>query len=108
MSIVLSKAGEGKRITHTHIYGQGSSDVFGIHESLSLPNTHQPLTDVSQRAGHHSAKQKVASSIPSQGTCLGCRPGPWLGRAMLLSLYFSLPSLLSKNKFKNLKNKQYT
>ena len=24
-------------------------------------------------------KQRVASSIPSQGTCLGCRPGPQLG-----------------------------
>ena len=24
-------------------------------------------------------KQKVASSIPSQGTCLGCRPGPQWG-----------------------------
>ena len=22
------------------------------------------------------AKQRVVSSIPSQGTCLGCRPGP--------------------------------
>ena len=23
--------------------------------------------------------QSIASSIPSQGTCLGCRPGPQLG-----------------------------
>ena len=26
-----------------------------------------------------SANQKVAGSIPSQGTCLGCRPGPQYG-----------------------------
>ena len=25
------------------------------------------------------ANRKVAGSIPSQGTCLGCGPGPWLG-----------------------------
>ena len=23
--------------------------------------------------------QKVPGSIPSQGTCQGCGPGPWLG-----------------------------
>ena len=28
--------------------------------------------------GQH-ANQKVAGSIPGQGTCLGCGPGPWLG-----------------------------
>ena len=28
---------------------------------------------------HGPANQKVAGLIPSQGTCLGCRPGPWWG-----------------------------
>ena len=49
--------------------------------------------------------QRVATWIPSQGTCLGCRPGtPSGGHArgnhmlMLLSLSFSFPSPLSKNK----------
>ena len=28
---------------------------------------------------HWPAKQKVAGSIPSQGTCLGCRQGPQFG-----------------------------
>ena len=37
------------------------------------------LTDVAQLVGCHTAKQKVTSSIPGQGTCLGCRPGPQLG-----------------------------
>ena len=34
------------------------------------------LTNVAQWVGHHPANQKVASSIPGQGTCLGCVPGP--------------------------------
>ena len=48
--------------------------------------------------------QRVASSIPSQGTCLGCRPGPQWGHIRgnhtprFLSLSFSLSSSLSKNK----------
>ena len=41
-----------------------------------------------------SVNQKVAGSIPSQGTCLGCGPGPHLGCARssqsvsLLHIYF--------------------
>ena len=37
------------------------------------------LAGVAQWDGHHPANQKVTGSIPSQGTCLGCRPGPQLG-----------------------------
>ena len=37
------------------------------------------LAGVAQWVGHWPASQKVASSIPSQRTCLGCRPGPQLG-----------------------------
>ena len=49
-------------------------------------------------------KQRVASSIPSQGTRLGCSPGPQWGvckRQLHIDvslLSFSLPSPLSKNK----------
>ena len=32
------------------------------------------LTGVAQLVGHRPAKQKVAGSIPSQGTCLGFGP----------------------------------
>ena len=42
------------------------------------------------------ASQRVASSIPSQGTCLGCRPGPWWGACKRQShVDVSLPLLLS-------------
>ena len=48
--------------------------------------------------------QRVIGSIPSQGTCLGCRPGPQSGGAcarsnhtlMFLSFSFSFPSLSLK------------
>ena len=32
---------------------------------------------VAQWIEHWPANQRVAGSIPSQGTCLGCGPGPW-------------------------------
>ena len=37
------------------------------------------LTGVAQWIECQPVKQRVASSIPSQGTCLVCRPGPQLG-----------------------------
>ena len=37
------------------------------------------LAGVVQQIERWPAGQKVASSIPSQGTCLGCGPGPQLG-----------------------------
>ena len=43
------------------------------------------------------ANQKVTSLIPSQGTCLGCRPGPrWEKELIDVFLAHSLPSPLSK------------
>ena len=49
------------------------------------------------------ADQRVTGSIPSQGTCLGCRLGPQKGvhkrqPHIDISLRFFLPSPLSKNK----------
>ena len=35
-----------------------------------------PRDGMAQLVGHCSANQKVASSIPSPNTCLGCRFGP--------------------------------
>ena len=67
------------------------------------------LTGVAQLVGHHLRKQKAASLIPGQGTCLGCGFSPWVGSIqqasdqcfsltlMFLSL-FPLPFPLSKNK----------
>ena len=45
--------------------------------------------------------QWVAGLIPSQGTCLGCRPGPQLGtcegnHTLMFLSSFSFPSPLSK------------
>ena len=34
------------------------------------------LASVAQWTEHQPAKQRVAGSIPSQGTSLGCGPGP--------------------------------
>ena len=64
------------------------------------------LTSMVQWIGRHSSKQKVASSIPGQGTCLGCWFSPWAGHVpeamdqcfSLTSMFLSLPSPFSKNK----------
>ena len=34
------------------------------------------LTGVAQLIEHRPENQRVTGSIPSQGTCLGCGPGP--------------------------------
>ena len=65
------------------------------------------LAGVAQRIEHQPVNQKVTYSLPSQGTCLGCR-SPVRGmreatnwcssRSIFLSLSFSLPSAVSENK----------
>ena len=50
---------------------------------------------------HCPIKQKLTSSVPDQGTYLGCGFGPWLesmrgNQLMILSLPLSDPSPLSK------------
>ena len=42
----------------------------------TVRNERGALAGVAQWIEHWPAKQRVASSIPSQGKCLGCRPGP--------------------------------
>ena len=37
------------------------------------------LVSVAQWLECRPVNQRVSGSIPSLGTCLGCRPGPWLG-----------------------------
>ena len=41
-------------------------------------NSYVALAGVAQLVGHHPTDPKVMGSIPSQGTCLGCRFGPQL------------------------------
>ena len=42
--------------------------------------SNEPLAGVVQWTECRPVNRKVASSIPSQGTCPGCRPGPQWGR----------------------------
>ena len=74
---------------------------------------------MAQWVGHHPTKRKVAGSIPSEGTCLGCRPGPHLGACERRLVDVALarrrfspslsPSLLLSLKinFKNIKKKLF-
>ena len=48
------------------------------------------LAGVAQWTEHQSVNQRVAGSIPSQGTCLGCRLGPQLEACERQSVYVSL------------------
>ena len=73
-----------------------------------MKKTELALTGVAQLVEHRPSKRKVASSIPGQGTCLGCGPGPqwgacerqpvFLSHINVASLSFPLHSPLSKNK----------
>ena len=76
---------------------------------------------MAQLGGHCPTEQKVAGSIPGQGACLGCGFSPQSGRtqeasnrcfsltSIFLSLFYFLPSPLSKNKLiKSLKKKKET
>ena len=72
--------------------------LFFLKNSLAL-------ADMAQWIEHQPAK--VTGSIPSQSTCLSCRPGPQLGACerqpldvishTLMFLSFSFPSSLSKS-----------
>ena len=69
---------------------------------LNLKSAFSALAGVTQWIEHQPVNQRVASSIPSQGSCLGCGPGPQWGHVrgnhtlMLLSLSFSFSSPLQK------------
>ena len=68
------------------------------HQSLSLKKKKKKsaLTGVAQWIEHQTAKQRVTGSIPSQGTCLGCRPGPQEGvHERQPHIHISLPLFLS-------------
>ena len=50
------------------------------------------LAGVAQWIECQPANQRVEGSIPSQGTCLGCRPGPqWEARERQSHIDVSLP-----------------
>ena len=52
--------------------------ISGLKKKKKKASAH-----VAQRIEHHQpANQRVNVWIPSQGTCLGCGPGPWLGASV--------------------------
>ena len=46
---------------------------------VHLKYAYKAVVGVAQWIEHRPASEGVSSSIPSQGTCLRCRPGPWGG-----------------------------
>ena len=53
------------------------------------------LVGVAQWIGHQTVKQRITSLIPSQGTCLGCGPGPqWGAHERRPHIKVSLPFFL--------------
>ena len=60
--------------------GESSSTVGGNADSCShCKEQYRALAAVVQWIEHWPVSQRIVSSIPSQGTCLGCGPGPQLG-----------------------------
>ena len=74
--------------------------LIGINSLLKW--LYLSLAGVALWTEYRPANQKITGSIPSQGTCLGCEPGPQMGGMWEAIDYqcfsFSLPSPRSKNK----------
>ena len=56
-------------IVHSSTRSLSSHGLFVINKRLALAG-------VTQWIESRPANERVAGSIPSQGTCLGCGPGP--------------------------------
>ena len=71
---------------------------------MSLKKVFGALAGVAQWIEYRPENERVTGSIPSQGTCQGCRPGPQQGahrRQPHINVFFPLsPSIppLSRNK----------
>ena len=88
------------RYTKNHVLVDGYNSSPGLKMLSALADTAQWIVTECR-----PANQRVASSIPSQGTCLVFRTGPQWGGCMngnhtlmLLSLSFYFPSPLYENK----------
>ena len=56
------------------------SEIVGeSHKMTRTKKVSWTVTGVAQLVGRHPAKQKVAGSVPSQGTGLDCGFGPQVG-----------------------------
>ena len=64
--------------------------------ALCIPRIEpKDLAGVAQWIERWPENQRVAGSIPSQGTCLGCRPGPqWGSHKSQPHIVVSLPLFL--------------
>ena len=69
-----------------HISQTQSTYSKNLHRTEKYPesihlfkNMYQALAGVAQWIECQPTNQRVTGSIPSQGTCLGCRPGPQQG-----------------------------
>ena len=78
------------------VCGRGELPLqMGLRSLVTDLKIFWPLADVAQLVGGPLAKLKLAGSIPGQGTCLGCRPGPPLGHVEEATLIdVSLPLFL--------------
>ena len=70
---------------------------------MKFRNTTTVLAGLAQWIEHQPVNQRVTGLIPSQGTCLGCKPGPHWGACekqphIDVSFSLSFPSPTSKNK----------
>ena len=50
--------------------------IDGVFQQKFIKNYVLALAGVAQWIEHQPVDQRVSSLIPSQGTCLGCRPCP--------------------------------
>ena len=73
----------------THLV-RGKTDQEPDIRRLSLA-----MAGVAQWTECRPRNQRVAGSIPSQGTCLGCKPGPQVVCEMQPHIDVSLPLFLS-------------
>ena len=65
----------------TRVYSRRAQGGIAFATENTAPlNAHwEALASVAQWIERWPANQKVTGLIPSQGTCLGCRPGPRWG-----------------------------
>ena len=61
---------------------------------LLTPKDTPALAGTAQRIEHQPVNRRVTGSIPGQGTCLGCGPGPKLGVCERQLVDISLPLFL--------------
>ena len=75
--------------------------ILRFHSTTTESENKGALAGMAQGIEYRPVHQSIAGSIPSQGTCLSCRPGPQWGACegqphIDVSLPLSFPSSLKK------------